>query len=244
MKITNPIVQQLGGLLGSAAVSGYMGTLDYKVAYYDRTIDPIFPECEGQKIYIFWHEYILFPLYLRGHCNLAMLLSRHHDAEVFSYIARHFGFDFVRGSSNRGGVQALRGLLEKSKTMHLTITPDGPRGPRRVMAPGAIYLASKLRMPIVAMGYGYDRPWRVTRAWDHSAVPRPFSRARAIPSAAIHVPPGLDRDGIEHYRKKVENLLNSLTTAAEDWAASGRPMEGQCDLYRSGAPLKNQRDLT
>ena len=45
--------------------------------------------------------------------------------------------------------------------MHLTITPDGPRGPRRQLAPGAIYLASKLGLPLVVMGYGYDRPWRV-----------------------------------------------------------------------------------
>ena len=108
MKITSPLLNQFGGLLGAAAVRSWMGTLDYKVAYYDRAIDPVFPECRGQKIYIFWHEYILFPLYLRGHCNLAMLLSRHRDAEMLSYAAHHLGFEFVRGSTNRGGVGALR----------------------------------------------------------------------------------------------------------------------------------------
>ena len=161
MKLDSPFLNKLGGLLGSAAVRWWMGTLDYKVAYYDRTIDPIFPECRGQKIYIFWHEYILFPLYLRGHCNLAMLLSRHRDAEVLSHAAHHLGFEFVRGSTNRGGVAALRQLLARSRQMHLTITPDGPRGPRRRLAPGCVYLASKLGLPLVVMGYGYDRPWRV-----------------------------------------------------------------------------------
>ena len=161
MKIDNPFLHKLGGLLGSAAIRGWMGTLDYKVAYGDPLVDPIFPECHpGNKIYLFWHEYILFPLYLRGHCNLSMLLSRHRDAEILSYVAHHLGFDFVRGSSNRGGVAALRELLAKSRQMHLTITPDGPRGPRRRMAPGPIFLASKLGLPLVLMGYGYDRPWR------------------------------------------------------------------------------------
>ena len=183
MKLTSPFLNKLGGLLGSAAVRRWMSTLDYKVAYYDRTIDPVFPDCRGQKIYIFWHEYILFPLYLRGHCNMAMLLSRHRDAEILSHAAYHLGFEFVRGSTNRGGVAALRELLARSQRMHLTITPDGPRGPRRRLAPGCVYLASKLELPLVVMGYGYDRPWRVHSAWDQFAIPRPYSRARPSPAA-------------------------------------------------------------
>jgi lysophospholipid acyltransferase (LPLAT)-like uncharacterized protein len=237
MKITSPILNQLGGLLGSAAVRWWMGTLDYKVAYDDRAVDPVFPECHGQKIYIFWHEYILFPLYLRGHCNLAMLLSRHRDAEVLSYAAHHLGFEFVRGSTNRGGVTALRGLLDRSRTMHLTITPDGPRGPRRRLAPGCVYLASKLGLPLVAMGFGYDRPWRVHQAWDQFAIPRPGSRARAVVSGEMLVPPDLDRDGLEHFRRQTEGLLSRLTGEAEAWAASGTPKAGQSRLERRGRPL-------
>jgi lysophospholipid acyltransferase (LPLAT)-like uncharacterized protein len=237
MRIESPFLNKLGGLLSSAAVRWWMGTLDYKVAYYDRTIDPVFPECHGQKIYIFWHEYILFPFYLRGHCNMSMLLSRHRDAEILSHAAYHMGFDFVRGSTNRGGVTALRRLLAKSKDMHLTITPDGPRGPRRQLAPGCVFLASKLGLPLVVMGYGYDRPWRVRNAWDQFAIPRPFSRARAVPSSEIFVPPNLDRDGLEHFRKRVEDLMIRLTIEAETWAESGTRKIGQMNVERRGAPL-------
>jgi lysophospholipid acyltransferase (LPLAT)-like uncharacterized protein len=240
MKITSPFLNKLGGLLSTTAVRWWMDTLDYKVAYYDPSIDPIFSECRGQKIYVFWHEYILFPLYLRGHCNMAMLLSRHTDAEVLSHAAYHLGFDFVRGSTNRGGVGAIRELLAKSRTMHLTITPDGPRGPRRRLAPGCVYLASKLELPLVVMGYGYDRPWRVRRAWDQFAIPRPHSRARAVPSGEIFVPPNLDRDGLEHFRVKIERLLNRLTEEAEDWAESGVRKTGQMHLERHGAPLRRK----
>ena len=59
IKSTSPFLNKLGGLLGSLAVQWWMGTLDCKIAYHDRTIDPVFPECRGQKTYVFWHEYIL-----------------------------------------------------------------------------------------------------------------------------------------------------------------------------------------
>jgi lysophospholipid acyltransferase (LPLAT)-like uncharacterized protein len=237
LKLTSPTLHKLGGLLATAAVRWWMAGLDYKVVYEDRTIDPVFPECHGQKIYIFWHEYILFPFYLRGHCNMAMLLSRHRDAEILSYAAHHMGFEFVRGSTNRGGVGALREMLSKSSSMHLTITPDGPRGPRRQLAPGCVFLASKLGLPIVVMGFGYDRPWRVRRAWDQFAIPRPGSRARAVVSGEIFIPPDLDRDGMEHYRQTIEARLNLQTAEAESWAASGIRKPGQRNLERRGRPL-------
>ncbi|HLA84839.1 MAG TPA: lysophospholipid acyltransferase family protein [Thermoguttaceae bacterium] len=226
---------KLGGLLGATIVRQWMSTLDYKIAYYDHAVDPVFSDCRGQKIYIFWHEYILCPLYLRQYCNLTMLLSRHQDAEVFWHGARLMGFGFVRGSTARGGTAALRKLFGASRRMHLTITPDGPRGPRRGMAPGPIYLASKLGLPLVVMGFGYDRPWRFRRAWDQFAVPRPYSRVRAISSGEIHVPPDLDRDGIEHYRRKIEDLLNRLTLEAETWAAAGTRKLNQSPFRRQPA---------
>lgn len=217
----------LGGLLGTSLVRSWMGTLDYRVAYYDPAVDPAFSYCQGQKIYVFWHEYIVFPLVHRGHCNLTVLLSRHQDAEVLSYVARYMGFDAVRGSTNRGGVTALRELLRKSRQMHLAITPDGPRGPRREMALGPIYLASRLGLPLVAMGFGYDRPWRVTSAWDHFAIPRPFSRARCVMGPEIFVPSNLDREELEHFRKRIEDVQNRLTFEAEAWAESDTRRLGQ-----------------
>ncbi len=232
-------MNKLGGLLGSATIRSWMGTLDYKAAFYDQTVDPAFPGCRGQKIYISWHEYMLFPTYLRGHCNIAMLISRHRDAEILSYAAYHLGFDFVRGSTNRGGVAAIRELLRKSRKMHLTITPDGPRGPRRRLTPGSIFLASRLGLPLVAMGFAYDRPWRLN-SWDRFAIPRPFSRARCVISPEIYIPAVLDRNGLEHFRRKIEQLMNRLTEEAEAWAESGSRKAGQFILRRRYAgPLSH-----
>ena len=244
MKLDSPLLNKLGGLLGAAALRSLMSTLDYKAVYYDRATDPSSPECRGQKIYIFWHEYMLFPLYMRGHCNISVLASWHRDAEIVSHAAYHLGYGLVRGSTNRGGVAALREMLQKSRNMHMGITPDGPRGPRRRLAPGSIYLASKLGMPLVLMGFAYDRPWRVKKAWDQFAIPRPFSRARAISSGDVYVPPNLDREGLEHFRQRVEQLMKRLTAEAEAWAASGTRKIGQSNAQRRAAPLHSQRDNT
>jgi lysophospholipid acyltransferase (LPLAT)-like uncharacterized protein len=244
MRIRNPLAVKFAGLLATSAIRGWMSSLDYRAAFYDPSVDPA--HCDGscQRIYLFWHEYILIPLMLRGHCNLAMLLSRHGDAEILSRVAYHFGFDCVRGSTRRGGVAALRELAARSRHMNLTITPDGPKGPRRVMATGPIFLASKLQMPLVLLGLGYDRPWRVG-SWDRFAVPRPFSRARGVVSPEIYLPPDLDRAGLEHYRQEVERLLNRLTVEAEAWAESGsrkideRPVRREHPKPRS--PSKQRR---
>jgi lysophospholipid acyltransferase (LPLAT)-like uncharacterized protein len=228
---TSPFSIGAWSLVSTAAIRQWMGTLEFKVEFGDATVDPVHPRYRGAKIYIFWHENILMPLYLRGHSNISMLLSRHADANILDRVARMMGFGVVRGSTFRGGSTALRELAERAATGNLTITPDGPRGPRRRLAPGCIFLASTLGIPIVAMGLGYARPWRAG-TWDRFAIPRPFSRARGIVSRAIHVPADLDRDGIERHRQGVEALLTHLSDEAEAWATEGGLRPGQQPVFK------------
>src|SRR5207245_1542742 len=79
----------------------------------------------------------------------------------------------------------------------LIVTPDGPRGPRRRLAEGSIFLASRLQMPIVCMGFAFERPWR-QKSWDRFAIPRPFSRGRAVISGFIEIPPNLTKQTRRH----------------------------------------------
>jgi lysophospholipid acyltransferase (LPLAT)-like uncharacterized protein len=236
MKIRSPLLTKIAGLALTALIRTWMRTLDYKAAFYDPAVDPVDPRCQRNGLYVFWHENILIPLYMRGRCNLAMLMSQHRDADLLSRLALHFGFRFVRGSTRRGGDRALRELVRLAGESHLTITPDGPRGPRRKLAAGPIYLASKTGMPLVLMGLGYDRPWRMP-TWDRFAVPRPFTRARAVLSPPIHLPPDLDRDGIEYYRQRMEDLLERVTREAEAWAEAGTAKIDQVAPRRGPAPL-------
>ena len=113
-----------------------------------------------------------------------------------------------------------------------------------LMSQGPVYLASRLGMPLVASGLGYDRPWRA-RSWDRFAIPRPFSRARTVVGPAVHVPQDLNRMGIEFYRQRVERLLCQLTDEAEAWAAAGtRKVEEitvRPEAARRHTPVANKR---
>ncbi|MDR1958031.1 MAG: lysophospholipid acyltransferase family protein [Planctomycetaceae bacterium] len=214
----------------SALIRRWMGSLDYKVVYHDPNVDPAFPVSRSQKrIYVFWHEYILFLLYLRKRCGLSMLLSRHRDADYLEQVARIFGFGTVRGSTKRGGAAAILEMMSQAESNHLAITPDGPRGPRRKLAPGCVFLASKLQLPLVIIGLGYQNPWRVP-TWDRFAIPRPCSRARAVVSPEINIPPNLDSKELAVHCHAVEAMINRLTDLAEDWANSGETYLNQIDM--------------
>ena len=153
--------------------------------------------------------------------KLACLISQHRDGEIIARICRHVGFSVIRGSSTRGGTQALRQMMRASEKHHFVVLPDGPRGPRRQFEPGVVFLASKTGMPIVLIGVGYDRPWRLP-TWDRFAVPRPWSRAVLLFSAPMHVPSGIDRDLLERYRRSAEQTLNDTTALAERLAEGRR----------------------
>jgi lysophospholipid acyltransferase (LPLAT)-like uncharacterized protein len=235
MKDKTPLWMRAAGLGAAAGIRAWMSTLDYQAVFYDRGVDAIYASATP-RIYVFWHEYILIPLTMRGHCKITMLLSKHRDADVLFRLAHHMGFECVRGSTYSGATAALMELSRVGKQMHMAITPDGPRGPRRELAQGPVFLASKLGLPIVCMGFGLDRPWRL-KSWDKFAVPKPFSRARAVVSPEIWIDSNLDRDELELRRQGVERLLNEVTREAEAWAVSGERRVGQIPASPQGRIL-------
>ena len=224
MKITHSFLRRAFGLCGTVFFRSLIGTIDFKWAFYDPRIDAYV--AKRQYVLMFWHEHILGPLFFRRHCPVTMLLSEHGDADFVNQSAQFLGMRCIRGSNTHGGISALKKFVQLPDHDVLAFVPDGPQGPYRHLEPGAIWLASKLQLPIVLLGVGYDRPWRM-KSWDHFAVPRPFSRGRLISSPMFPIPHKLTRTGLEHYQKKLETLLTQLTDEAESWARSGEPLAGE-----------------
>lgn len=231
MKLSHPQMNRAGGWLLSQTLDLWMRTLNYKLAVYEDGCDPASNDFQGPAIFLLWHEYIPFPFYMRPRCQMALLVSQHGDAELLSQAAAFRGFETVRGSSTRGGAAAIKQLMESDASTSLCITPDGPRGPRRKLAPGAVFLASRLQIPLIPLGFGYHSPWRYRRAWDQFAIPRPGSRARAVVGPKLFVPPDLEREQLEQWRGYTEYVLNHVTTTAEHWADDGKSRQGERPLY-------------
>jgi lysophospholipid acyltransferase (LPLAT)-like uncharacterized protein len=232
MKLRNPRVIRIAAWLGSYALRGWMRTLRFEYRPLGPDFNPCRPRFDGHYVYAFWHEHILLPAYLYARPNIYILSSQHADGELMADLAGRLGFSAVRGSTTRGGAEAVRRLLRSGRECHLAFTPDGPRGPRRQVKPGAVYLASRIGVPIVPFGVGFDRPWRAN-SWDRFACPRPFSRAVVVTAEAIPVPADADKDDLERYRRRVEDELNRLTDLAERSAAGEPAQTPRIPLRRS-----------
>ena len=224
--------QRIVGQLNSVLLPAALNLLNFRVAHYDRGVDPARPEYDEHVIFAFWHEYISIVLPHWRRTPLTILVSQHRDGEWVNQTAENFGLNIVRGSTSRGGSSAIRQLKKHSAYSSIAISPDGPRGPRREMAMGPIYLASLLGMPVVPVGLAIDRAWRL-ETWDKFAIPKPFSRARMIFGPKIYIPRKAKRDVLEKKRQSVQKLINDLCDTCEDWAASGAKMVGEQPFVRA-----------
>ena len=137
-------------------------------------------------------------------------------------VCRWFGVHTIRGSSGRGGVDAMEELLRLGKRSHLLVAPDGPLGPRRQVKRGLIYVASWTGTPIVPLGVGFQQAWRLN-SWDRMALPKPWSTITFIAGPIVRVPSGINKASSDHYCRLVEQTMTIATSAAEAWAAGKKP---------------------
>jgi hypothetical protein len=193
----------------------WISTMRKRIVTADGRVHPADP-CEEQFIYSFWHEGLLAPLATKP--KIRVLISQHTDGELIAQICERLGIGVVRGSTARGGCQALLEMIRSAGgDSHLGITPDGPRGPRRELKPGVVMIASQSGLAIVPVGIGFVRAFRF-QSWDRFALPLPFSMMVGVVGNPIFVPKDLDRGGLEQWVQLVECEMLRLTALAEDWA--------------------------
>jgi lysophospholipid acyltransferase (LPLAT)-like uncharacterized protein len=169
-------------------------------------------------IALVWHDTLVFPtfgssrtLQLRTSC----LTSRHHDGSYVAELMNWVGITSVRGSSNHGGAEAVRRMMVGCEGRHIVITPDGPRGPRRRMKPGAVFLASQTGRRICVTAFACRRGWRFVGGWTDLLIPRPFTTIYMLAAPPLSVPPDLSRDELDRYTERVQMMLDDLYAEAE-----------------------------
>jgi lysophospholipid acyltransferase (LPLAT)-like uncharacterized protein len=221
LKIRNPLILNAASWLCTFLVRSLGRTVRVRTRFIGENYFPDAPNLNRRAIYLFWHENMLLPSFRYAKPDIHVLISKHSDGQFIGNVMKRLGLGMVHGSSTRGGVEAIRHLIELSKESHFVITPDGPRGPRRQVKMGAVFLASQTGMPIVPCGCSYGSAWRA-KSWDRFAFPRPFSKAYAVLTTPVFVPAGLTKDGLEAYRRQVEERLLAATAIAERWAETGQ----------------------
>jgi lysophospholipid acyltransferase (LPLAT)-like uncharacterized protein len=148
-------------------------------------------------IFILWHGQLLPLLYHHRREGVAVLISEHSDGEIVARIAISLGYRTVRGSTSRGAARALIGLSRAVKEGHdLAITPDGPRGPAKSFAAGALVVAQRTGAPMVPVAVSASRGWRL-KSWDRFLIPKPFARVHIAYGDLVSIQPGDVRDAAD-----------------------------------------------
>jgi len=163
-------------------------------------------------IIAFWHECILQALHSRWRKPTTAIISRSKDGEIVARVLHLYGAETARGSSTRGGEVALREVLRDIRAgKNVALTPDGPKGPRRVVKDGVVYIAQVSGLPVVPFYFTARRKKRL-RSWDQGIVPIPFSKALFLYGDPIPVPRHGD---VEEWRLTIERAMNELAEEAE-----------------------------
>lgn len=196
----------------------YIGLFIVKILSSTYRIRIINPEVERDilkrghiPIYASWHQRF-FPgiIFFATRKPISIMISQSRDGELISKIVNILGWYPVRGSSSKGGRQALRKIkklvYEGYRVAHIV---DGPRGPLGVVKPGLLLIAQASGMPIVPVITSAEKKW-VFNSWDRFMVPKPFSRVIIRFSDEICIPSNLQRSDFEAKRSSIENIFKKL----------------------------------
>jgi lysophospholipid acyltransferase (LPLAT)-like uncharacterized protein len=173
---------------------------------------------EETFIVVFWHETLpSIPVLLRlaraaGLSRQGVgLASRHRDGRLVGNVLEILGLEQVAGSTSKGGAAGLLGLTRAlAEGKHVTLTPDGPRGPRRQPAPGVAQLAALSGARVLPCAAWTSRAVTL-KSWDRMRLALPFGRGVLVVGAPIAVAPENWEAGLAD----IHAALNAAQQAAE-----------------------------
>ncbi len=193
--------------VGAALIRGIARTMRYETRGQEA-VDALYRE-GGHAITAFWHaQQLMIPFGYRGP-GAHVLISQHGDGEIIARIITRFGHGAVRGSSTRGGANALRALIKLARSgQDVAVTPDGPKGPRHIAKLGVIQLAKASGLPIVPIAFACSKKnslragiviWSRTRfpEGSFSTAIRSGSRAKPMTSRLRRLGWNLKRSSID-----------------------------------------------
>jgi lysophospholipid acyltransferase (LPLAT)-like uncharacterized protein len=196
----------LGWSLG-LLVRAWLATLRVRVIMH--------PALQGVEdrpwVIAFWHGTQLPLLAWRRRRRTAVLVSLSADGAIQARALAILGLRVVRGSSSRGGVRGLMGLVRvmRCECADAAFAVDGPRGPRGLVKGGAVVAARAAGAVLVPMAGVVRRGVVLARAWDRFAIAWPFTKVDVVLGHPI------DCGSFNRARAGVERTLERLNANAE-----------------------------
>lgn len=204
-------------------LSFFLLWLFHKSYRYERVNLEYFKEAQastsnGNYAIASWHNNCLAGILSHAKHKICLMVSRSFDGEFVAFLAKNIGMTSVRGSSSRGGKEALQGLIEEvQEGWAAAFTVDGPRGPYKQVKAGVISLAAKTGAPIQPVCAVGEKQWVLHKSWDKFRIPKPFSRVAVVYGKPIFVSETLDEDQFEKTKDQVYDSLESLEVEAQQY---------------------------
>jgi len=161
------------------------------------------PASQAPWVLTFWHGHQFTLHRWTKRRRTAVLVSLSNDGEIQTGALTRLGFAVERGSSSRGGIMGLKGIVRRMREgCDAAFAVDGPRGPRGVVRAedervGAILAARLSRAVVVPLASACASSWVLSRTWDQFEIPRPFSRIAVALGAPLD-PNELDGKALAH----------------------------------------------
>lgn len=169
------------------------------------------------SINAFWHNRLFLMTWFWRGFDSGIVASDSFDGEYIARTAQRFGFKVIRGSSTRGGSRALKQMVRYTREgLRMSLTVDGPKGPRYKVKPGIIMLAAKTGVPIVPMLPEAKKFWAVN-SWDKLQIPRPFTRAKMFVGEPVFVSEKDAEHSLNEKREELQSGLDQLAKRGEEW---------------------------
>lgn len=190
------------------AIRIYSGTFRITVENEREWMDPVE---NGQPVVLCcWHQQFFAAIrHFRNYSPYRppLMISKSRDGALIAGVATRTGWDIVRGSSSRGGREALGEMVEKlGKRKVAGHIVDGPRGPAGIVKAGAIRLAQQADAVIVPFYTTAERAWYF-KSWDRFMIPKPFSRVTLRFGESFPVPRTNTAEEFEALRLELEGVM-------------------------------------
>ncbi len=213
-KLKQDLLRNLGNIFLHSIINVLCKTVKIKRDNFNE-VDKLITSNQN-FVLAFWHGTMLIPWYLHRNLNFSALVSQSKDGSLLANSLVKWGYKVERGSSHKGGKEALNTLLENSKNnFSVSITPDGPTGPPRVMKAGAVITAQRSSIPLVLCGVAYKKKY-IFSSWDKFEIPKFFSKVVVKYSNPIFIKSELSRDETSKIITECDVLLNQLQKDAEE----------------------------
>lgn len=183
--------------------------------------DDLFARFSERKpvILSFWHGRLAMMPFAYAGRGACIMNSRHRDGALVSRTVERLGIEVVHGSSTRGWVGGLRGLLDAfHRGKDLVVVPDGPRGPRCQAKSGVIQLARSTGVPIYPVAFSATRSTFLRKSWDRMLIPKPFAKLYYVIAAPVLVVPEASPPLVEDLRVELESRLTEASRRADELA--------------------------